>query len=70
MTAAEAVRRGSNPSRVEADYVEGQSIARLVEPEEVADLVLFLASPAARMITGQAIAVDGHTEAFHLDRGE
>lgn len=32
---------------------------RLVEPEEVADLVYFLASPAARSIHGQAIAVDG-----------
>jgi NAD(P)-dependent dehydrogenase (short-subunit alcohol dehydrogenase family) len=51
---------------VEAEYVGGQSIARFVEPSEIADMCLFLASPAAKMVSGQAIAVDGHTETFHL----
>jgi len=37
-----------------------------VQPAEIADLCLFLASDAARMISGQAIAVDGHTETFHI----
>lgn len=32
---------------------------RLGAPEEVADVVLFLASPLARWVTGQTIAVDG-----------
>ncbi len=32
---------------------------RMGEPEEVANAVLFLASPLARWITGQTIAVDG-----------
>lgn len=32
---------------------------RLGMPEEVADVVLFLASPAARWVTGQVIAIDG-----------
>ena len=50
----------------ETEYLAGQSIKRFVEPQEVADLCLFLASPAASMITGQAIGVDGHTEAYHL----
>ena len=34
-------------------------MGRLVEPEEVAAAILFLASPAASMVTGHAIAVDG-----------
>ena len=34
-------------------------MGRLVEPEEVAALVLFLASDESRMVTGQSIAVDG-----------
>lgn len=32
---------------------------RMVSPEEVADAVLYLASDAARMITGTSVAIDG-----------
>jgi NAD(P)-dependent dehydrogenase (short-subunit alcohol dehydrogenase family) len=62
----EAAARGASPADVTREYVGGQSIARWVQPEEIADLCVFLASDAARMITGQAIAVDGHTETFHI----
>jgi NAD(P)-dependent dehydrogenase (short-subunit alcohol dehydrogenase family) len=62
----EAAARGTPSQAVEREYLEGQSIARFVQPEEIADLCVFLASDAARMITGQAIAVDGHTETFHI----
>jgi len=34
-------------------------IERLVEPEEVTEAIVFLASPGARMITGVALPVDG-----------
>ena len=34
-------------------------MGRLVEPEEVAAAILFLASPAAAMTTGHVLAVDG-----------
>jgi 2-deoxy-D-gluconate 3-dehydrogenase len=34
-------------------------MGRLAEPEEVATAILFLASPAASMITGHTLAVDG-----------
>lgn len=47
-------------------FVEGQSIARPVHEDEVAGLCVFLASPAASMITGQAIAIDGHTQTLRL----
>jgi NAD(P)-dependent dehydrogenase (short-subunit alcohol dehydrogenase family) len=62
----EAASRGASPDDVQREYLQGQSIARFVQPGEIADLCLFLASDAARMISGQAIAVDGHTETFHL----
>jgi 3-oxoacyl-[acyl-carrier protein] reductase len=34
-------------------------MGRLGEPEDVADVITFLASPGARYVTGQAIVVDG-----------
>jgi len=64
--AAEAAHRGVAPTVVADEYVAGQSIERFVEAGEIAALCTFLASPAAGMISGQAIAVDGHTETFHL----
>jgi len=38
---------------------EGILMQRLIEPEEVADLALFLASDKSSMITGQNIVIDG-----------
>jgi NAD(P)-dependent dehydrogenase (short-subunit alcohol dehydrogenase family) len=64
--AAEAADRGVDPAVVEHDYLMGQSIKRFVEPSEIADLALFLASPASKMISGQAIGIDGHTETYRL----
>jgi NAD(P)-dependent dehydrogenase (short-subunit alcohol dehydrogenase family) len=64
--AAESQRRGMSFDKVAEEYISGQSIKRYVEPSEIADLCLFLASPAAKMISGQAIAVDGHTETYHI----
>jgi NAD(P)-dependent dehydrogenase (short-subunit alcohol dehydrogenase family) len=63
---SEATQRGVTPEAVRAEYLAGQSISRFVRAEEIADLCVFLASPAARMISGQAIAIDGHTETYHL----
>ena len=40
-------------------YRERTPAGRLVEPEDVADVVCFLASPAAAMIRGQTLIVDG-----------
>lgn len=34
-------------------------LGRLAEPEEVADAIVFLASPAAAMITGHTLPIDG-----------
>jgi enoyl-[acyl-carrier protein] reductase III len=40
-------------------YRKRTPAGRLVEPEDVADAVCFLASPAAAMIRGQTVVVDG-----------
>jgi 3-oxoacyl-[acyl-carrier protein] reductase len=34
-------------------------LGRVGEPEDIADVIVFLASPAARYLTGQVVAVDG-----------
>lgn len=44
---------------VEKILLKESAIKRLVEPEEVASLVGWLASPAARMVTGASYTMDG-----------
>jgi 3-oxoacyl-[acyl-carrier protein] reductase len=53
----EARRLAGDP--LYARILEGIPFGRLGTPDEVADAVLFLASPLARWITGQTIVVDG-----------
>jgi NAD(P)-dependent dehydrogenase (short-subunit alcohol dehydrogenase family) len=43
----------------EAAAAAGTPTGRITTPAEVAALVLFLASPAAANLTGQALALDG-----------
>ncbi len=63
---AEAETRNISVAEVHKELLQGQSIKRFVTASEVADMCLFLSSPAAKMVTGQAISVDGHTETFHI----
>ncbi len=39
--------------------LENQCLKQRIQPEDVAELVLFLASDRSRMITGQNFAIDG-----------
>jgi NAD(P)-dependent dehydrogenase (short-subunit alcohol dehydrogenase family) len=55
----EGALRGMTPEAVRAEYVSLTPMARIEEPEDVADVVLFLASDAARFMTGQGINVTG-----------
>ncbi|MEM6848887.1 MAG: SDR family oxidoreductase, partial [Pseudomonadota bacterium] len=55
---AMAKQRGVPPAMVQAEIEATQDIPGLMTPEDVASLYLFLASPAAANITGQAVNVD------------
>jgi NAD(P)-dependent dehydrogenase (short-subunit alcohol dehydrogenase family) len=48
-----------NDTEKMATIVTATPMGRIAEPEEVADAILFLASPAAAMITGTILPVDG-----------
>jgi 3-oxoacyl-[acyl-carrier protein] reductase len=51
-------RKTSDP-KLYNGILAGIPFGRLGTPEEVADVAMFLASPAARWVTGQTIIVDG-----------
>lgn len=55
----EAELRGVEPEEVQQLYVDDTPLERLETPEDVAGVVVFLASPAADFITGEAINVNG-----------
>jgi NAD(P)-dependent dehydrogenase (short-subunit alcohol dehydrogenase family) len=48
----------ADPEMAEA-LIAATPLGRLIEPDEVADAILFLASDAAAMITGHTLPVDG-----------
>ena len=62
VVAMEAKASGVSESAVREAYVKGVSLKSWVSTDDLADMVMFLASPQASKITGQVMAVDGHTE--------
>ena len=60
--AREAAAKGMTEDEVRAGYASGTSMRRFIRPEDIAEMAVFLASPHARLVSGQTIAVDGHTE--------
>ena len=58
--AAQAESRGISPADViEQVMLQKSAVKRLIEPEEVASLALYLCGPAAGMMNGGSITMDG-----------
>ena len=55
----EAELRGTTSEAVLADYVRQTPLGRIETPQDVAGVVVFLCSDAARFMTGQALNVTG-----------
>ena len=59
-----AAQVGISYEDMEARYLEKVSLRRMVSPQDVADMVHFLLSPAGKNISGQSLGVDGNVEAL------
>jgi NAD(P)-dependent dehydrogenase (short-subunit alcohol dehydrogenase family) len=53
------VRRGFDPDTAIAELNKTVPIGRIAEPEDIADVIAFLASDAARYVAGTAVEVNG-----------
>lgn len=60
--AREAAAKGMTRDQVYDGYAAGTSMRQFVEAQDIANMAVFLGSDAARLVSGQVIAVDGHTE--------
>ena len=67
LVATEQVR--AMPPEVMRRWLEVLPAGRLIEAEEVAALIAFLASPAAGSITGEALGIDGGMHLSTVDFG-
>ncbi len=54
-----AEKEGASAEEIERRMVQSVPLKRANEPEDIAAMVVFLASPGARNITGQSFNVDG-----------
>ena len=57
-----AAAAGISYQEMETQYLKQVSLRRMVEPEDIAAMALFLCSPAGANISGQAISVCGNVE--------
>ncbi|WP_269580810.1 SDR family oxidoreductase [Roseibium sp. Sym1] len=62
VVAMEARARGQTEEAIRESYVKGVSLRTWVTARDVANSIHFLASEAGARISGQILAIDGHTE--------
>jgi NAD(P)-dependent dehydrogenase (short-subunit alcohol dehydrogenase family) len=54
--------RGVAFEEVATEWKQQASLRTFIDPDDIADLILFLCSPAAKRITGAVVPIDGHLE--------
>ncbi|MDX1401613.1 MAG: SDR family oxidoreductase [Kiloniellales bacterium] len=62
--AADALARDVGEDVVRREIENQVSLRTFVDPEDIANMALFLCSPGGARISGQILAVDGHTESL------
>ena len=62
----EAEAKGESPEAILDGYLRMASLRTLIDPRDIADTILFLASPAAHKISGQVLSVDGDTDTLRI----
>lgn len=60
----DAEARGMTPDAIRRVYQRQGSLRQFTDPEDIAAMVGFLAGPGGKKVSGQAIAIDGHTESL------
>jgi NAD(P)-dependent dehydrogenase (short-subunit alcohol dehydrogenase family) len=58
----EAAASGRAAGEIRRGFEEQVSMRRFIDAREIAGAIAYLASPAGRSVSGQALSVDGHTE--------
>ncbi len=64
--AAKAAARGVTVEEIRAAFRRKNSLRTLISPDDVAETILFLCSDSGARISGQTLAVDGHTETMRM----
>ncbi len=64
--AARAAAQGERFETTRDSYLRQNSLHTFIQAQDIADLVVFLCSPAGRKISGQALAIDGNTETLRV----
>lgn len=61
---AKAKIAGKSAAEMQDEWLAKASIREMIQPEQLADMMLFLASPRGRTVSGQAISIDGDLQAL------
>lgn len=61
---AKAKIAGTSAREVEDGWLAKASVREMIQPEQLADMILFLASPRGRTVSGQAISIDADLQSL------